>query len=78
MKRIIFILLVLTSCGKSENREDINCKYQGGIIYQVYPWETVGVCYDILYKGEILTYVNGFEIHKGYNVGDTINKPCLK
>jgi hypothetical protein len=76
MKKLFLALIIFTSCVPPDRREEINCKYQGAIIYEVH---NIGkVCYDIKYKGEILTFVSGYDIDAGYKVGDTINKPCLK
>lgn len=78
MKKIIFVLLLCTSC-YSEKRQDINCKYQGAIIYEIVDWKTIDgtYAYHIKYKGEIINYVNVYDIDTTYHIGDTINKPCL-
>lgn len=75
MKKLLILSILFISCKQEENREDINCKYQGGIIYD--KQDACGsLYYDIKYKGEIVTFVNVYQIDFNYNVGDTISKPC--
>jgi len=67
-----------TSCSEPERRVDINCKYQGAIIYEKHDFTKIdgSTLYDIKYKGEILKYVSVYDIDNSYNVGDTVNRPC--
>jgi hypothetical protein len=75
MKKLLGLALLFTSCSTIE-KEDINCKYNGGVIYQVHKhWNN---CYDIKYNGEILHYVYGYEINGEYKAGDTIKSLCIK
>jgi len=76
MKKLLILSILFISCKQEENREDINCKYQGGIVYD--KRDAGGyLYYDIKYKGKIVNYVDVYQIDFNYNVGDTINKPCL-
>jgi hypothetical protein len=74
------VLLVAgaTSCSQPDKRVDINCIYKGAIIYKKYDFIKIdgSTLYDIKYKGEILKYVEVYDIDNGYNVGDTVNRPC--
>lgn len=81
---ILSILLIISSCNSrkdahawEDEKVEINCLYQGGIIIQkdtiyfIYPPH-----YTIKYKGEIIK-ARYYEIDNKYKVGDTINKPCV-
>lgn len=69
---------LITSCNISDKKVDINCVYKDAIIYEKYDFSKIDgtTVYDIKYKGEIIKYVTVYEIDNGYDVGDTINKPC--
>ena len=75
---ILFVIVIgLFSCEQNP-KVDINCKYQGAIIYEKHDHkkEFNAYVYDIKYKGKIITYVRVFDIDSHYNVGDRINGPC--
>lgn len=77
MKNTLLLLLIMgfIGCEHESREEDINCKYQGAIIYSKFDYLN---CYTLKYKGEILEYVHYYAIDGWYQVGDTINKPCIK
>lgn len=76
MKKLFLSLIIFTSCSHIDLK-DINCIYQGGIIIGKHSFSHE-VSYDIKYKGDILNYVQVYDIDSNYKVGDTINKPCIK
>lgn len=74
-----WLLIVGTiSCSQIDKRVDINCIYKDAIIYKKYDFTKIDgrTYYDIKYKGEILKGIEVYDIDNGYNVGDTINRPC--
>lgn len=72
------LLLIASSCLETEKRVDINCEYKGAIVYAKHDLSKINgrVWYDIKYNGEILEFVDVYEIDNNYKVGDTINRPC--
>jgi len=76
--KILIIALILGSCTiGTKQSKDINCKYQGGIIFEKRISTYDGTCYySIKYEGDII-HRYAYEIDSDYEVGDTINKPCL-
>lgn len=78
MKTIIIILsaLVLTSCFNI-GQQDINCKYQGAVVYENGSGSMCLWTYKIKYKGELID-VCVYEKDRHYKCGDTINGPCIK
>ncbi len=76
MKKLI-LLLTLASCSQ-ETKKEINCLYQGGIIIEKHDFSNIdgSMFYYIKTKSEIIV-TEVYQADKGYNVGDTINKPCL-
>lgn len=78
MRKILFAflsVLLFNSCSKTR----VNCDFQGGVILSKYnPFPNDKVTYDIQFKGEIYCHVTPYDIDAFYNVGDTINKPCLE
>ena len=82
MKNIIYIAvaLLIFSCSNEEHRKRINCEFKGGVILHKYNFKEAKIgdeCYSIQYKGEVYPYVSVYDIDSDYEVGDTINKPCL-
>jgi len=76
--RALFILLALVLFSCSDERHEINCEFQGGIIIGVHGNEhATDPMFDIKYRGEIIYYVRAYQIDAEYNVGDTINRPCI-
>jgi hypothetical protein len=74
--KILIIALILGSC-ESGDASDINCEYQGGIIYEKHPrTKWFGCYYTIKYEGEFIE-VSAFDLDSHYEVGDTINGTCL-
>lgn len=74
MKKTLIILilaLIFTACG--DNKHEISCEFRGGVILGTYGEYT----YDIKYDNEIIYYVKGYQIDAGYQVGDTIDRPCI-
>lgn len=74
MRYLLLLLILFSAC---YSRVDINCKYQGAVVYdRMRP--SIGAAYlTIKYQGNIFdVYV--YKIDETYKVGDTINKPCAK
>lgn len=81
MKYLIRLLLMLFvlftySCNNGEGKTEINCDFQGGIVIEKQEYSEQYYFLTIKYKGEIHK-VLPYNIDRHYNVGDTINKPCL-
>lgn len=76
--RILLVALVLGSCDLGlDSYKDINCEYQGGVIFDKKRSTYDGTCYySIKYDGDVIDCY-AYEIDSDYEVGDTINKPCL-
>ncbi len=79
MKKLLLLAIVaLSSCVSDDKRCDINCQYNGAIIYEKYDFRNINktVYYDFKYQGEII-HIQAYEKDFNYYVGDTINKPCI-
>lgn len=75
---VILIALVLIGCGEANPAQEVNCDYKGGIILDRHDFgEFGGVFIKIKFEGEVIDKIQLFDIDKEYQVGDTINKPCI-
>lgn len=76
--RYLYLLLLLSlgSCSEHGTKELINCNYPGGVILE--KTDICGTVYHVQYQGKVYEYVHVYDIDSTYNIGDTINKPCLQ
>lgn len=76
---ILFIISTLLSCeGIGRSPEEINCKYQGGLILDKFINLKGEAIYDVKHAGKVYRSVLVYQIDNGYEVGDTINRPCVR
>lgn len=75
--KYLVVILLLSSCIFPPNQELINCKYQGGIIVERL-FDSYPPRYHIMYKGSMRKYVQVYEIDTVYQLGDTINRECIR
>lgn len=88
MKKLILLLAVLLTYCKNKNDRhlsEIHCEFNGGVIlsisnYAHFVGDPTGSehFYTIKYKGEILEFIQPYEIDDHYNTGDTIKGNCIK
>lgn len=81
---ILLCIIALCSCKNDRHLSEIHCEFNGAIILDVH---SRGICgsplgadamYVIKYQGEILEFIQPYQIDANYSVGDTIKGNCIK